>query len=263
MDALDKNDLKNLKNFFNNRTKNIKDEKDLILSIIGKHLEEIDNSKLSEIEKYDNKKELNDVGNFIKLFDSNILIEEAIRKEPDFLVRKNKKLIGVDLNVIYNDSTIIETRIDTIFKQIEEELKDDVSKIKGVYKIKFNEKTFFNAEDSVLKKAIIKGVKNPETSSEYIEFIEKSSGDTFYLLMHEITSLNLLTNEVINETILKKEEKLNEYKASSKAKEFWLLLVLNDENDYASILKNQFKTAYEKVFICDFTNSKIIELKTD
>jgi len=262
MDTLGKNDLKDLQSFFKNRTKNIKGEKDQIISIIGKHLEEIDNSKLSEIEKYDNKKEINDVGNFIKLFDDAIVIEEVLRKEPNFLVRKNKKLIGVDLNHIQNDSTISETRIDKIFKKVEEELKDILSDIKGVYKIKFNEKTFFNAEDNVLKKAIINGIKNPEASSEYIEHIEKNSGDTFYLLMHEVASINGLSNEMIKDYILKKEEKLNEYRASTKATEFWLLLVLNDENDYAAIIKNKYTTDYEKVFICDFTNGKIIELKT-
>lgn len=261
MDALNKNDLKDLQNFFKNRTKSIKDEKDQIISIIGKHLEQIDNSKLSETEKHENKKELNDIANFIKLFDTTLVIEEAIRKEPDFLVRKNKKLIGIELSSIQNQSTINEIRIDKIFKEVETDLKNVLLDIKGVYKIKFNKNNFVNVEDSILKEAIIKSIKNPEDSSEYIDGIEKNKGDTFFLLLDEVVTINSLSSEVINRYILKKEERLREYKSLSQASEFWLLLVLDDENDYKSVLKHQFTTDYEKVFICDFTNAKIMELK--
>lgn len=261
MESLDKNDLKDLKNFFKNRTKNIKDEKDQILSIIGPHLEKIDNSKLSEIDKYEHKKELNDLGNFIRLYDDAISIKEALTKAPDFLIGKGKKLMGVELSEIQSDTLANETKIDVIFREVEDELKSVLSEVKGVYKIKFNKNLFTKTEDALLKSAIINCIKNSESGSEYIEHIEKSSSETFYLLMHEISSKKPLHETTINEMIVKKEKKVNAYKSLSNVKDFWLLLVLNDIDEYASIIHHKFNTTFEKVFICDFTNSKIIELK--
>ena len=261
MEALDKNDLNNLKNFFKNRTKDVKDEKDQILSIIGKHLEQIDNSKLSEIEKYENKKELNDLGNFIRLYDDAIFIEEAVRKAPDFLIRKYKKRIGVELTDVYDDTLIGELKITKIFKEIEEELQDVLPEIKGVYKIKFNEDLFFEADGGVLKEAIINSIKIPDFISDYIEEIEKSVSDTFYLLAHEMASNKPLEVTVITNQIAEKECKLASYKTASTIKEFWLLMVLKDVSDYTSIKNHLFKTKFQKMFICDFNNSQIVELK--
>ena len=261
MDSLDKSDLKNLKDFFKNRTKNIKNEKDEVLAIIGGHLEAIDNSTLAEIEKHESKKALNDIGNFIKLFDETIIIEEVLRTAPDFLLRKNKQLVGLDLNYIYSDSSDIATKSDKIFKELEEELKAVSPEIKGIYKIKFNENLFLKIEDEVLKKAIISSIKNPEFKSDYIENVTHSIGDILYFLLDEVSAKNYLSEEIIKETIANNDTKLSEYRSSVKINEFWLVLVLNDFTDYEKVVKLVFQTKYQKVFICDFSKYTVLELR--
>jgi len=271
MDSIEKSDLKDLKNFFRNRTKEIKDEKDQVISIIGSHLEKIDDSTLSEIDKKNNKKDLTDLGNFLKSFDDTIIIEEAIRESPDFLVRKGQKTIGVELRDIYRDSDSKKTGIvEKILEEVESELKSLEPETKGVYKINFKENISFGAETRPIKDEIIHCISASELPNKYVTSIDKSSGEALHLYSNETSSAGPLTKGIILEAITQKEKSLSVYKSLPDASEFWLLLVLSglDESNNNSIVDDSicggyFDTEFDKVFVFDCIKSNIVELKRE
>jgi hypothetical protein len=270
MASLEKQNLKDLKNFFSNRAKEIKEEKEEILSIIGPHLEKIDNSTLSEIDKQHNKKELIDLGKFLKIFDKTIILKEAIRESPDFIISTNNKTIGIELRDIYTDIEERKTEgtLDKMFREIENELKDREPDKKGVYKIQFKENISFRTQKRAIKNEIIHSIRTSETPQKYVKNIDIDPGNILHLYTSEASSLGPLNKEVVLDAIAKKEAKLSIYKSSSNASDFWLLLILGglkDSSNYStidnSIIVDKFQTGFDKVFIFDFFLSKIIELK--
>jgi hypothetical protein len=179
MDTSENRDIKDLKNFFANRSKEVKNKRDQILSVIGEHLEEIDNSTLIEIDKHQKKKDLTDLGNFLSLYDNTFVVEEALRTSPDFLIRKGNKTRGLELSDL--------------------RINDD-------------------SEEQTLNKALVL------------------------------------------DAISKKEKDLSTYKSSAKVAEFWLLLMSDDLSD-DTFKEELVNTAFDKVFLFDVFESKIIELK--
>lgn len=179
MEPSDKESLKDLKNFFTNRSKEIKDEQSALLSIIGPHLECIDNSSSNEVEKQKKKREIIDLGNFLRLLNKNITLQEVLKEPQAFHLGRNKETISL--------------------------------------------KTINLATD------------------------------------------NPTSKEVVVNTIIKEEQLLNESSSLSKASEYWLLLTLDNTNNTLSfdktMLKDQFNTSFEKVFIVDFSIPKVFELK--
>ncbi|MGL1889527.1 MAG: hypothetical protein OCD76_23635 [Reichenbachiella sp.] len=271
MESSDKNELKDLKNFFKNRSKEIKEEKDQIISMIGSHLEKIDNSTLSESDKQKNKKELTHLGNFLRLLDDDLIIEEAVRESPNFMIRRNKSLIGIELRDMYSNIDAKETEgsIDQMFREIETELKDLLPTVNGVYKIEFKENISFDTQESEIKDEIIQCIKSSAPSLKYVEKIKKDPGNSIHLYTNEASSAGPLNKEVVLDAIAHEEKYLNLFKSSSNASEFWVILVLSDSSassNYSSIdhaiIEYQFNTGFEKVFIFDFFEHKIIQLKT-
>ena len=168
-------DLKSLKSFFANRSKEIKEEKNEMLSIIGTHLENIDSSSLSEIDKQKNKKELIDLGKFIRLYDKGITISEAIRESPDFIIKRKNSEIGIELRDIYTDLEAKKTEgtVEKIFREIELELKDTSESISGVYKVHFKEEISFRSQQREIKDEIIGFIKSKIEPHSYIKSIDK------------------------------------------------------------------------------------------
>jgi hypothetical protein len=271
MESIDKSDLKDLQAFFKNRAKAIQDEKDLMLSIIGAHLEKIDQSKLSAVDAEQKKKEVIDLGKFIALYDQKITIEETVRESPSFIIRSHKKWMGVELLDLHSnlDAQKTEGTIDTLFREIEEELKDISHAIHGVYKIKLLGHVSFDTQKNEIKKDIIRCIKTSETDSTYLSSIEKSPGDILHLYTNETYNSGVLQKTEVLDAIAEKEEKISSYLSTSKSSECWLLLEMSGAEESsayatmdATIKDDVFTTSFEKVFIVDFFKSEIIELKT-
>ena len=178
MDTSENRDFKDLKNFFGNRSKEIKIVRDQILWVIGEHIEEIDKSTLSELDKQQKKKELTDLGNFLSLYDKTIVVEE-VRTLPDFFILKGNTTISLELS----------------------------------------------------------------------DLIAPDDADPM-----------ILSRALILEAISEKEKNLSTYKSTSKAAEFWLLVVVEDLSE-ASVEEELLDTEFDKVFLFDVFESKIIELK--
>ncbi|MCP4521314.1 MAG: hypothetical protein GY827_06435, partial [Cytophagales bacterium] len=102
----------------------------------------------------------------------------------------------------------------------------------------------------------------------YIKSIDKDIHTGLHIYSNEVSPIGPLRKEVITRALSDKEKNLKTYKLSSNASEFWLLLVLGglkDSSDYShiedSIINDKFTTDFDKVFIINFFESKIIELK--
>ncbi|MFT6846074.1 MAG: transcription termination factor NusB [Flavobacteriales bacterium] len=271
MESIDKSDLKDLQAFFKNRAKAIQDEKDLMLSIIGAHLEKIDQSKLSAVDAEQKKKEVIDLGKFIALYDQKITIEETVRESPSFIIRSHKKMIGVELLDLHSNLDVQKTEgyIDTLFREIEEKLKDISPAIHGVYKINFLGHVSFDTQKNEIKKDIIRCIKTSETDSTYLSSIKKSPGDILHLYTNETYNSGVLQKTEVLDAIAEKEEKMSQNQSTSKSSECWLLLEMSGTEESsayatmdATIKDDVFTTSFEKVFIVDFFKSEIIELKT-
>ena len=246
-------------------------EKSRILSKIQPWLEKLTNSHLSDIEKRQKEKEIIDVGHFLYYLDKNIDIQDAITEIPDFIVESNSSLIGIELKdfIIKYDEKEKEGNIKTIFKQIIKELKLNLKEYCGSYRVEFiNEKFSLNRNSREnIKNEILSLIKGNPINNIFIKHITKQPYNGIALHIGETTIAGNIQMELVQEKIESKEKMVNKYK-QGKLKEIWLLLVIGGVEKSSNfcffdseITEKPFRSNFDRIFIYEFFDRKITELK--
>jgi len=248
-------------------------ERNVVLKKIQPWLDKVYNSNLSYNEKKQKKKEIIDLGNFLYYHNKRIKIVNPLAESPDAIVKKGCKKIGIELKdlIIRIDEKEKESIFKKLFSEIEEELKNDIQKYKGIYKVEFidSDLSLKNEIKQLLKSEIISLIKGISTKKEYVKNIFKIPYKSINIQKGEATIVGNLKVETVIEKIYSKEKNINRYKNNFKLSEFWLLLVLSGiekSSDYSyfdqEIFEYNFKTEFNRIFIFDFFKRKVTELKT-
>lgn len=243
---------------------------DIYNSLIEPHIQLL-NAEL----KRDRKKivELCHVGKFLMLYGSNLKIE-TLFEEPDFIIKNNDTLIGLEHQIIINEKEKCnEGMIETLFEQIEIEFQKQKlfpnilinCWLNSNYYIRINEKENLKNEiKKIIETYVTKGflMKHPL-------FNDISS------MPHSQININAnfgcwwqarITEKLVLNAISKKEKKLKEYRKNTDANiAQWLLLVINTSGKSSySILENlevNVASDFDKIFILEDLNTSLYEVK--
>lgn len=268
----DKSNIDELVKFFKTSWAELKEKRKSILEKIQFWLDEVKNSNLSPKDKKQKTKEIIDLGNFLQVYNKDIIIT-SLGESPDFLIQEGTQRIGIELTdlVIRPAEKEKEGILKKLFLEIESEFRDEENTYKGIYRISFRDEnqTFKKAEKENIKIEIINSIKHPEFPKTYIKEIRKTPHSKIHLYKGEATSVGHLERETLLDKIEKKETNFERYILKSTFDALWLLLIIGGvqkSDDYSfiddKITKNSFITQFDKIFIFDFFRSEITELKT-
>ena len=253
------------------QSKKLQEDRKVVLSKINPWLDILEKSLLSKIEKKQKRKEIIDIGNFIHYFDSSLIIEDALSESPDFIIKQNELNIGVELKdlVIRQNEKEKEGILKSLFEQIKSELKSEEKSLCGLYRVELiNENLSLKKKNrEALKKEIIALIKGQQIEQKYVKAIKKRPMSEISIYKGETTIVGNLERKVVEEKIKTKENKLKSY-SNENLDEIWLLLVIGGvekSSDYSffdsDITEKPFESNFDKIFIYDFFDRKITELK--
>ena len=251
--------------------KTLQENRSIILSKIQPWLDSVKQSDSSKIEKKQKTKEIIDIGNFLHFYDKEIKIIDALTESPDFIVSKNKIMIGIELKdlIIRTAEKEKEGVFKTLFEQIKIELENNIEKYKGHYRIEFLSENFTlkSKDKNQIKKEIISTINGESQDKKYIKKVIKKPYSGISLYKGEATVVGALKRNVVEREIKSKERKFDNYK-SEKLQEIWLLLVIGGvekSSDYSfieeSITSEPFESNFHRIFLYDFYERKVNELK--
>lgn len=226
-------------------------------------------ASLSENERNQKNNELFQLERFISVYDKEITIIK-FQERPDFIVSKKGKLIGIELTElpINQENKRKEGTIRQTLTDVEKFLISDES-LKGLYRIEFNEGVVIKKKNKKnVSQEIIEIIRGNELNPQYVKLICKKPANEFSIYHSEAYMLNALKRENILKTIQDKEGRIKNYDVVN-LDEIWLLMVtsgLNKSDNYSydkeeeDVLKLPFETSYNKVFLLNLFEHKIIEL---
>lgn len=253
------------------QSKKLQEDRKVVLSKINPWLDILEKSLLSKIEKKQKRKEIIDIGNFIHYFDSSLIIEDALSESPDFIIKQNELNIGVELKdlVIRQNEKEKEGILKSLFEQIKSELKSEEKSLCGLYRVELIDENLSLKKKNreALKKEIIALIKGLQIEQKYVKAIKKRPMSEISIYKGETTIVGNLERKVVKEKIKTKENKLKSY-SNENLDEIWLLLVIGGvekSSDYSffdsDITEKPFESNFDKIFIYDFFDRKITELK--
>jgi hypothetical protein len=253
------------------QSKKLQEDRKVVLSKINPWLDILEKSLLSKIEKKQKRKEIIDIGNFIHYFDSSLIIEDALSESPDFIIKQNELNIGVELKdlVIRQNEKEKEGILKSLFEQIKSELKSEEKSLCGLYRVELIDENLSLKKKNreALKKEIIALIKGQQIEQKYVKAIKKRPMSEISIYKGETTIVGNLERKVVKEKIKTKENKLKSY-SNENLDEIWLLLVIGGvekSSDYSffdsDITEKPFESNFDKIFIYDFFDRKITELK--
>ena len=230
----------------------------------------------SQNTKESNKKiyELIDLGKFIYYLglESKMEIVEC-GEQPDFIIKFQDELIGIEHTGIYDDDVVAEIRtLKKIIRKCQEKLSNDrneitglfniiviPSKLKGQLPLKETE-IIQNICDYIIAKHEKIEIKNPDFIADAFQtqhpILELTLGEDYWLAE--------LTPEAIAKTISKKENKIDTYKSLKSINKCWLLIVIEGASS-ASSFNIQLDTLpihltpFDKIYIFDNFKGEIIK----
>jgi hypothetical protein len=247
-------------------------EKLEIKKIINPFYEELKSQNTKE----SNKKvyELIDLGKFIyySAQENEIEIVEC-GEQPDFIIKFQNELIGIEHTGIYDDDVVAEIKtLKKIIGRCQEKLNNErteitglfniiviPSKLKGQLPLKETE-VIQNICDYIISKQENTEIKKPDFIADVLRtqhpIIELTLGEDYWLAE--------LTPEAIAKTISKKENKIDTYKSLKGLSKCWLLVVIDGASS-ASSFNIQLDslpmhlTPFDKIYIFDNFKGAIIK----
>jgi|WetSurMetagenome_2_1015567.scaffolds.fasta_scaffold00268_9 hypothetical protein len=214
------------------------------------------------------------IAKFLTILDSTIEIFSK-SENPDFIIRKKGKLIGVELETIVNQEfKKIEGSLKSLIADVEKEYKRTHSNEKRLFNIYLNDSIHYSKSN---KTALVN--KLLEIINYYSENQTLIENDLISdILMMDHSRLDFVFNtgawwqrtleiEPLLNAIHKKESRIDEYKLNSGADEQWLLLVIGGlgESSYeigsTEFLNQPIDSKFNKVFILEDFLANIYELK--
>lgn len=211
------------------------------------------------------------IGKFLMLFGNNLIIDQLSEK-PDFILSDGNERIGLEHQIIIDKETKEkEGFFENLFTLAENELNSDPEVpnflancfLHSNQNYKLNQKSqMISLIKTVVKEYILNDVllENP-----IIERISKMPNSRKHI------SPNFggwwqrkLTKKLIEDSIVKKEQKITTYKSCGIDK-LWLLIVIGSlgESSFevAENLEINISTEFDKIFILEDFNNKLYELK--
>ncbi|MBS1648295.1 MAG: hypothetical protein JSR09_01200 [Bacteroidetes bacterium] len=248
------------------------DEKLEIKKIINPFYEELKSQNTKESKKKVN--ELIDLGKFIyySTQENDIKIVEC-GEQPDFIIKIQNELIGIEHTGIYDDDVVAEIRtMKKIIGKCQEKLINEHSEITGLFNIIViplklkgqlplkETEVIQTICDYIIAKQEVTEIKKPDFIADVIRtphsIIELTLGEDYWLAE--------LTPEAIAKTISKKEDKIDTYKSSKGLSKCWLLIVIDGATS-ASSFNIQLDslpmhlTPFDKIYIFDNFKGAIIK----
>jgi|GEM_PF-3543955 len=234
-----------------------------------------DNLK-SQNTKESNKKinELIDLGKFIYRLGlaSNIEIIEC-GEQPDFIIRFQDELIGVEHTGIYDDDVVAEIKkIKKIISKCQNKLRNSRNDIKGLFNIivvpSKLKGQLYSKESEIIQTIcdfIIAEHEHKEIEKPaFIEDVIKAQHSVLELTLGEDYWLQELTIDAIAKTISKKENKIDTYKSLKNINKCWLLIVIDGASSASSFNVNldtlpMHLTPFDRIYIFDNFKGTIIK----
>ena len=234
----------------------------LLAKLIDKHLKSFTDKKKTL--------EICHAGKFL-LFFENMVIHQVTEK-PDFILSDGENKIGLELQVIVDSkSREREGFFENIFELAEKDLKEDnelPNFLAGCYiepysDFKLNEKEYLvETVKKVIKECVINNnfIENPIIESIHVQpHSQKNIYPNMGAWWQKSVSL-----EIIENSIRKKNSKIETYKANGIETQ-WLLLVIGGLGESSfemdKTLKFEMETEFDKVFVFEDFKNVLYQLK--
>jgi hypothetical protein len=232
---------------------------------------------LTELESNPNKNkkkilEVCHTGKFLMLAGGGLKIERVLEM-PDFIIRSGNSLIGLEHQIVIDAvSKEKEGFIENIFDIAESELATEVGLPNFLANCWLHHDLDFKLAD---KRMLVDEVKRVVK-----EFIWNGSIPSNVLIndmslqRHSMKSLSpnmgawwqkRITAEIIEDSVSRKESKIESYVRNTKLDEQWLLLVIgsvkNSSYEIDSDISVNIKTKFNKVFLMEDFRARLFEIK--
>lgn len=240
----------------------IQNQKLEIKQIINPFFDNLTQNRTKDNEK--KTSELIDLGKF--LYKMNIGNEVKIiecGEKPDFVIKYQGELIGVEHTGMYDDKVVAEIMtLKKILNKAQDQIKNDKKDITGLFNVivvpsKLNER--LDRDQNKLTQLICSFVidsyyKKETEKPDFIDDLVYTPNPGFELTLGEDYWLSELTTESIATVISKKEGKLNSYKLNRNLNKYWLLIVIGGASSASSFRMSLDKlptrlTQFDKVYI--------------
>ncbi|WP_373060481.1 hypothetical protein [Zunongwangia sp. H14] len=213
--------------------------------------------------------ELCHTGKFLMLLNQDVEILE-LREQPDFLLNQKNRKIGLEHEVILNQSSKNkEGFFEELFLKAEQEIINENQLPNFLANCYLKPYLSFQTNQ---KRELIDIIK--EVVENYIEkkiLIENPIIEEIWEMPHTQISINVnfgfhwqkdLNEEILKSAILKKEDKIEKYKENLDT-EHWLLMVIASGNDSSYILNFKdfdYKSKFDRVFLLEDVYNNLYEL---
>lgn len=205
------------------------------------------------------------IGNEVKIIECG--------EKPDFVIKYQGELIGVEHTGMYDDKVVAEIMtLKKILNKAQDQIKNDKKDITGLFNVivvpsKLNER--LDRDQNKLTQLICSFVidsyyKKETEKPDFIDDLVYTPNPGFELTLGEDYWLSELTTESIATVISKKEGKLNSYKLNRNLNKYWLLIVIGGASSASSFRMSLDKlptrlTQFDKVYIFENFKGTIIE----
>lgn len=215
-----------------------------------------------------------DLGKFIDCLGlaSSIEIVEC-GEQPDFIIRFQDELIGVEHTGIYDAEVVAEIKkIKKIIDKCQNKLRNSRNDIKGLFNIivvPSKLKGQLNSKESEIIQSICDFIIAEHQHKEirkpaFIADVIKTQHSVLELTLGEDYWLAELTSDAIVKTISKKENKIDTYKSLKNINKCWLLIVIDGASSASSFNINldtlpMHLTPFDRIYIFDNFKRRIIK----
>lgn len=232
-----------------------KERNEEIKRIISKH-------ELSVSANRQKRNELFQLAKFLYcLKNDNIEIVNVVDETPDFIIKVNSKLVGLEIIEIKNAEIIKPKTTQDLLDKAKDRFKEIYPELKLFVSFSFqNEELSFNKKNkTIIIEQICEAVYNCCLgNNNYPEFITDIQILSFKTLVFShlwVGYVNELDSMTIKERILKKEELIENYKQNSNTNEQWLLMVIQkgapNSYDFEFINEFDYKSKFKQIFLLE------------
>ncbi|MDR9457026.1 MAG: hypothetical protein RI572_06410 [Salegentibacter sp.] len=253
------------------QSKYLKKERSLIDKNIEPWLKKLDANSYSLIERKQKKKEIEELGHFLYHFDKEIVIEEVFTESPDFIVKSYGNLIGIELKDFITNEFEKEKEglLKLIFNSVIDNLENNLVKYKGNYRVEFIEENFSlkRKNRKLIEKEIISIIEGCNKTPGVVKSITKFPYNGIAIHKGETTIVGNINKELVQKKINSKGKLIPLYRKKN-LNQVWLVLIIGGvekSSDFClfdrAITTQEFESTFDRIFIYEFFDRKITELK--
>lgn len=227
----------------------------VVEEIISEFKEKVDSNRQKT-------RELFQLGKFISCQkDDDIEIVDVEIESPDFIIKVNTKLIGIELIEIKDKKIYKPKTTEDILNKAKLRFQELYPEIKIVVYFSFkNEELTYNRknEKEIIEQICLVAYNCSICKYDYPDFIK----DVFILSNKHLDFSLLwvgcardLNSEIVNCQIQKKEAKIELYKSNSGFEEQWLLMVIQhgapNSYDFEFINEHEYSSKFDRVYVLE------------